>query len=157
MSQYRIYTDGACSGNSGPGGYAAVILNGETVCLRLSGHEEYTTNNRMELKAIVRGIKQVASFQVEKARFIEVISDSRFCLDPIEFGWIDFWKKNDWKTKEGEVVKNDDLWRELDKLLQNKKIKVKFTYVKGHSGDKYNEMADTLAKEAIKTMRGKGQ
>lgn len=152
MANYTIYTDGACSGNPGPGGYAAVILEGHgNEYIRITGHSDFTTNNRMELKAIVRGLKQVLSIMVLKKGEVDIYTDSAYCLNPIEFGWIDFWKNNGWKTKLGEEIKNVDLWQELYELLHLKRhVYITFKKVKGHSGDKFNELADRLAKEAIK-------
>lgn len=152
MANYTIYTDGACSGNPGPGGYAAVILEGRgREYIRISGHSDFTTNNRMELKAIVRGLKQVLSIMVLKKGEVDIYTDSAYCLNPIELGWIDFWENNGWKTKLGEEVKNADLWQELYELLHLKKhVHITVKKVKGHSGDKFNELADRLAKEAIK-------
>ena len=132
----RIYTDGACSGNPGKGGWAAVILNGNSI-EKISGSAENTTNNRMELMALISALKFV------KDQNLEIFTDSKYAKDGIE-KWIINWKKNGWKTSNKEDVKNKDLWIELDKL--NKKKKIKWTWVKGHAGDKYNSLADELAK-----------
>lgn len=153
MERIEVYTDGACSGNPGSGGYAFVILKGKKEILKLSGSQENTTNNCMELKAIVRAIEHVVSElgTIPTKNKIEVFihSDSAYCINPIEKGWIKFWESNGWITRVGEPIKNIDLWLKLNSLLKHKKFNFKFVKVKGHSGDKYNEMVDKAAKNAI--------
>ena len=135
----KIYTDGACSGNPGRGGWAAIIINGNNI-EKISGRSENTTNNRMELIAVISALK------FTKDKNLEIYTDSKYTKDGIE-KWIINWKKNGWKTANKQDVKNKDLWMELDLLAQQKKIK--WNWVKGHSENKYNNMADELARSAI--------
>jgi ribonuclease HI len=135
----KIYTDGACSGNPGSGGWAAIIINGNNI-EKISGRSENTTNNRMELIAVISALK------FTKDQNLEIYTDSKYTKDGIE-KWIINWKKNGWKTANKQDVKNKDLWMELDLLAQQKKIK--WNWVKGHSENKYNNMADELARSAI--------
>ena len=135
----KIYTDGACSGNPGRGGWAAIILDGEKI-EKISGSKDNTTNNRMELTAVISALKYV------KGKDLEIYTDSKYTKDGIE-KWISNWKKNGWKTANKQDVKNKDLWNELDHL--NQKKNVKWNWVKGHSENKYNNMADELARSEI--------
>jgi len=135
----KIYTDGACSGNPGRGGWAAIIIKGDNI-EKISGRSENTTNNRMELIAVISALK------FTKDQNLEIYTDSKYTKDGIE-KWIINWKKNGWKTANKQDVKNKDLWIELDLLAQQKKIK--WNWVKGHSENKYNNMADELARSAI--------
>jgi len=135
----KIYTDGACSGNPGRGGWAAIIIKGDNI-EKISGRSENTTNNRMELIAVISALK------FTKDQNLEIYTDSKYTKDGIE-KWIINWKKNGWKTANKQDVKNKDLWMELDLLTQQKKIK--WNWVKGHSENKYNNMADELARSAI--------
>lgn len=138
-----VYTDGACSGNPGPGGYAAVLCEHNTysVC---GGNRHCTTNNRMELLAVMTGIMQAC----EKGyTVIEVYSDSAYVVNAIKDRWVDRWMKNGWKTSSGGVVKNQDCWEYLYKMLQNPKYKLKVMKVKGHSGNSFNELADKFARK----------
>ena len=109
----KIYTDGACSGNPGRGGWAAIIIDGQKI-KKLSGASENTTNNRMELTAVISALKYVKDFN------IELFTDSKYTKDGIQ-QWIINWKKNGWKTTNKQKVKNIDLWQELDELNQKKK------------------------------------
>ncbi len=138
MSNFVVYTDGACSGNPGPGGWAAIILN-NGVEQEIFGKEKYTTNNRMELLAVINALKKI-----EDNSQIVINTDSKYILDGIN-KWIKNWKINDWRTSNNKDVKNSDLWKELDYL--NSRRFTKWVWVKGHSGHKYNEMADKLARE----------
>lgn len=140
----KIYTDGACSGNPGPGGWSMVrILEGKNVAPQIASKGfRHTTNNRMELMAVIHAL---SLFRVSKTR-IEIISDSKYVVDAITKGWLKSW------AKEGfDRPANPDLWRQLYALLKEvkKEHEVIFTWVKGHAGNKYNEMADKLAVEAI--------
>ena len=136
-----IYTDGACSGNPGIGGWGVVILINTDQPILLNGGEKETTNNRMELTAAIQALKHF-----EKKQSIKLITDSRYVKDGIE-SWIINWKKNGWKTSSKKPVKNKDLWIELDKLIAFHDIT--WNWVKGHSGEKYNEKADFLARRFI--------
>lgn len=135
-----IYTDGACSGNPGPGGWGAVLLHRNNK-KEISGGEKETTNNRMELIAAIEALKSI-----KKDYQIEVYTDSRYVMDGI-LSWINNWKKNGWKTANKKPVKNADLWKELDELKN--KYNIKWNWVKGHSGHEYNDIADKLAIDAI--------
>lgn len=155
MKRIDIYTDGACSGNPGPGGYALVVIKDANIILKLYGYNEHTTNNYMELKAITRAVQHVIQEYCCKNSLFEVYihSDSAYCINPIEKGWLKFWASNDWKNNKGEEIKNSELWKELNKIFNDSFVKKYFRFhfvkVKGHSGDKYNEMVDKAAKNAI--------
>ena len=132
----KIYTDGSCIGNPGKGGWAAIILENKKQKV-ISGSESYTTNNRMELIAVIKSLKLV------KRKEISIITDSQYVKNGIEV-WIFKWKKNGWMTAEKKPVKNKDLWLLLEKLSKNKKIK--WEWVKGHSSDKLNNKVDEIAR-----------
>ena len=140
--KYIIYTDGACSGNPGPGGWGAVIFENETNQKNISGYVENTTNNRMELLAAIMALKHIKDNSE-----ITVYTDSTYVKSGIT-EWILKWKKNDWKNANKKPVKNKDLWLKLSDLCQ--KNKVGWKWVKGHSTNKYNNLADELATQAIK-------
>ena len=140
--RYIIYTDGACSGNPGPGGWGAIILDEKGNQKNLSGNENKTTNNRMELMAPIMALKKIKT----KSEII-IFTDSIYVKNGIT-DWIKKWEKNGWKNSNKKEVKNRDLWIKLNELCEEKKVKWK--WVKGHSNDKYNDMADLLATEAIK-------
>ena len=142
----RIFTDGACSDNPGPGGWAAIMLlrNGNKI---LSGNEINTTNNRMELFAVLTALKENINYYYNYDS-IEIISDSAYVVNAINLKWIYKWKMNHWKTGEFEEIKNKDLWIQVyDALTLLKDMNVEFTKIKGHSGNAFNEMAD---KEAVR-------
>lgn len=136
----EIYTDGACSGNPGPGGWG-VLLRYKNKEKELSGFEAITTNNRMELKAAIEGIKALT-----RSVKIEVYTDSQYLKDGIT-KWLFQWKKNNWRLSNKSPVKNQDLWEELDALTQNHDVS--WHWVRGHSGHSENERADALARQAI--------
>ena len=143
-----IYTDGACSGNPGKGGWGAVILaNSEEH--RLSGGEKITTNNRMELMAAIEALETVAENSLWKNANITLISDSQYVKNGIQ-SWIHAWKKNGWRTANKEPVKNKDLWLELDEI--SSMLNISWQWVKGHAGNKYNEICDSLAVTAAKNV-----
>jgi ribonuclease HI len=139
--KYIIYTDGACSGNPGPGGWGAIILDEEENQISLSGKEKSTTNNRMELMAPIMALKKI-----KKSSEITIYTDSTYLKDGITI-WINNWKKNGWINSNKKPVKNKDLWVNLNNLTKKKIIFWK--WVKAHSGNKFNELADKLATEAI--------
>ena len=141
--KYVIYTDGACSGNPGPGGWGAVILDEEKNEINISGKEKATTNNRMELMAPIMALKKIKSMSE-----VVVFTDSTYVKNGIT-EWIKKWKKNDWNNSNKKPVKNKDLWIKLNDLCESNKVIWK--WVKGHSGNKYNDLADELATLAIKT------
>ena len=133
-----IYTDGACSGNPGKGGWGSILIYGDVV-KELSGGEDNTTNNRMELKAVIEGLKALKS-----PCDVEIYSDSAYVVNAFTQKWIDNWIKNNWKTADKKSVKNVDLWQEL--LVLIKTHNVTFKKVKGHSDNELNERCDKLAK-----------
>jgi ribonuclease HI len=136
----QIFTDGACKGNPGPGGWGA-ILRFQDNEKEINGYEPLTTNNIMELMAVIESLKAISKpFQ------IEITTDSKYVKNGIT-SWIHNWKKNGWKTAAKKPVKNKELWIELDHLIQ--KHNVSWKWVKGHSGHIENERADELANEAI--------
>jgi ribonuclease HI len=135
-----IHTDGACLGNPGPGGWAAILSYGGTR-KELSGGHSLTTNNRMELLAVIKALEAL-----KRPSSGTLYSDSRYFLDALDKGWLENWKKRGWKTADKKPVKNRDLWTRLDPLLQKHDLELK--WVKGHSGDPDNERADELAKAA---------
>ena len=139
-SLIKIYTDGACSGNPGPGGWGVFIENSGNVT-ELSGRDENTTNNRMELKAVIEALK---FFTINSKLIIH--TDSKYVMDGAS-RWIINWKKNNWKTAQKKDVKNKDLWIELDNLLNYHDVS--WVWVKGHDGIYGNERADYLATSVI--------
>jgi ribonuclease HI len=141
LHRVTIYTDGACSGNPGPGGWGALLLYGDKE-KELSGGESLTTNNRMELMAAIRALEALIG-RCE----VSLHTDSNYVRHGIT-QWIHGWKKNGWKTADKKPVKNADLWQELEKAAAGHTIE--WHWVKGHSGDPHNERVDRLAREAIK-------
>ncbi|MGI6515156.1 MAG: ribonuclease HI [Syntrophomonadaceae bacterium] len=139
----EIYTDGACSGNPGPGGWAAVLLYQDRV-KEISGSEDDTTNQRMELRAVVEGLKalNVRNWQVK------VYSDSAYIVNALEKGWLRRWSQNGWLTAGKKPVANQDLWQELKRLIGLNRVKI--IKVPGHRGVKWNERCDALARQAIR-------
>ena len=140
--KYIIYTDGACSGNPGPGGWGAVIFDEKKKQSNISGKESMTTNNRMELLAPIMAIKRIK----EKSE-ITVYTDSTYLKNGIT-DWIKKWEKNGWKSSSNQPIKNKDLWLELNKLCSGHKVS--WNWVEGHSNNEFNNLADKLATEAIK-------
>ena len=140
MKTVTIYTDGACSGNPGPGGWCA-ILEYQGREKMISGGGESTTNNRMELMAVI-----VALEALNRPCDVEVHSDSQYVVNAFNKHWIDGWKKRGWKTANKQPVKNRDLWERL--LAAKSKHKVEFIWVKGHAGHELNERCDELATTA---------
>ena len=139
-----IYTDGACSGNPGPGGWGAILRQGDTE-KELFGGERLTTNNRMEMMAVIealRALKQPVTARVH--------TDSQYVQKGIS-EWIHGWKRRGWKTAAREPVKNEDLWRELDRLAAQHRIE--WIWVKGHAGHVENERADVLARRGVELAR----
>lgn len=136
----EIYTDGACKGNPGPGGWG-VLLRYKGTEKTLFGAEPHTTNNRMELTAAVKGLEVL-----KRACEVELYTDSQYLRQGM-MSWMEKWKKNGWKNSKKEQVKNADLWQELDE--QASKHKINWHWVKGHSGHPENERADQLANQAI--------
>jgi ribonuclease HI len=139
-----IYTDGACSGNPGPGGWGAVLMHGPTT-KELSGGELQTTNNRMELMGAIAALEAL-----KKPCQVELHTDSQYVMKGIS-EWIHNWKRRGWKTADGKPVKNDDLWRRLDEARA--RHEVKWRWVKGHAGHEHNERADELARQGLADTR----
>lgn len=136
----KIYTDGACSGNPGPGGWGVHIIDGDDIH-ELKGGEPATTNNRMELMAAIEAIRTT-----ETECSLQIYTDSQYVKNGLN-QWIYNWKRNGWKTASRKPVKNKDLWIELDSLAQSRTIE--WHWVKGHAGDPGNERADELAREGL--------
>jgi ribonuclease HI len=149
MPDLFAYTDGACSGNPGPGGWGVVLEardgNRLARARELSGGEALTTNNRMELMAAIAALEAL-----ERPAAITVVTDSIYLRDGIT-GWIHGWKRNGWKTSAKKPVKNDDLWQRLD--AAQSRHRVTWEWVKGHAGHAQNERADALARAEIKALK----
>lgn len=137
MKKVNIYTDGACRGNPGHGGWGAVLVYGSTE-KELSGGDPLTTNNRMELSAVIAALSAL-----KEPCEVTLTTDSQYVVNAIEKGWLDNWQKNNWRKSDRGEVLNVDLWRELLSLLDNHKVS--FVWVKGHNGHPYNERCDKLA------------
>jgi len=143
MKTVNIYTDGACRGNPGVGGWGALIEY-ENHNKEIFGGEKLTTNNQMELMAAIQGLKALSENCI-----VNLTTDSKYVMDGIN-SWIKNWKKNNWKNSQKQNVKNKDLWIQLDKL--NEQHDVKWHWVKGHSGHPQNELADQLANKGIDSL-----
>jgi ribonuclease HI len=139
-----IFTDGACSGNPGPGGWAAILRAG-TREKEISGSEPATTNNRMEIMAAIRALEVLT-----KPAAVTIHTDSRYLMDGGKV-WLPRWKANGWKTADKKPVKNDDLWRQLDAAAAPHTVS--WRWVEGHSGHPENDRADALARAAIRNLR----
>lgn len=140
MKKVIIYTDGASRGNPGKGGWGAVLIYGKHQ-KTFYGYEKLATNNQMELTAAIKGLEQLS-----EPCDVTLITDSKYIAHGIT-EWMTNWKKNNWRTSNKQPVKNKELWQELDKLAQTHKVH--WQWVKGHSGDPGNELADSLANQAI--------
>ena len=141
----QLFTDGACSGNPGPGGWAAILRSGKHE-RELSGGEAHTTNNRMELMAVIAGLGAIKS-----PAHVRVHTDSKYVMDGART-WLAGWKARGWRTADKKPVKNEDLWRALDEQ-QQRHLSVAWSWIAGHSGHPENERADALARAAILTLR----
>ena len=135
-----IYTDGACKGNPGVGGWGALLRYGQHEKKLLGGAAE-TTNNRMELTAVIEALRAL-----KRSSRVQICTDSQYVKNGME-SWIEGWKKNGWQTASKQPVKNADLWRELDTLVQQHQVT--WTWVKGHAGHPENERADALANQGV--------
>lgn len=144
MEKIIIYTDGACSGNPGPGGWGAVLMYKGTK-KEISGAKNNTTNNVMELTAALEGLKML-KFPCE----VDLYSDSAYLVNGFSQGWIYNWQKNNWQTSDKKPVKNKEIWQEIYNLT--KIHKVKFIKVKGHADNEFNNRCDELARNAIKSL-----
>ena len=143
MDKIDIFTDGGCSGNPGPGGWAFVALSEGKVLSYSSGGDAQTTNNKMELTAVINALKTCQSLG---AKSVSISTDSQYVKNGIT-SWIFNWKRNGWKTASKDPVKNKDLWIELDALRNN--FEINWVWVKGHAGIEYNEMCDSLVKKEM--------
>ncbi|MCL2069486.1 MAG: ribonuclease HI [Treponema sp.] len=145
----KIYTDGGCSGNPGPGGWAYLILvetfQGDKILAEQWGAEPDTTNNRMELRAVIESLKALKNME-NMPRKAALHTDSQYVQKGIS-EWIHNWKRNSWRTSDKKPVKNQDLWVCLDALAME--FSINWVWVKGHAGDKYNERCDELTQKAI--------
>lgn len=144
MEKVIIYTDGACSGNPGPGGWGSILMYKNNK-KEISGGSNNTTNNIMELTAVIQGLKFL-KYPCE----VDLYSDSAYVINSFKQGWIYNWVKNNWRTSGKEPVKNKEIWQELYELT--KIHKVNFIKVKGHSDNEYNNRCDELARNAIKNL-----
>ena len=136
MKQVIIYTDGACSGNPGPGGWGA-ILKYKEITKELSGGEPMTTNNRMELRGVIQALSAL-----KEPCTVDLFTDSRYIVDAINKGWLKSWKAKGWKRKDG-ALKNPDLWQEIDRLFERHRVTMH--WVKGHAENAYNNRCDAMA------------
>jgi ribonuclease HI len=145
----KIYTDGGCSGNPGPGGWAYVAImktfEGEEIISLNKGAQKGTTNNKMELTAVIEALRELKKTK-DAPRRISVYTDSQYVQKGIT-EWIITWKRNSWKTSGKSPVKNKELWIELDSLASE--FSINWEWVKGHAGNEYNEMCDSMTQEAI--------
>lgn len=144
MADIHIYTDGACKGNPGPGGWGVVLRSGQHE-KELWGGEKETTNNRMELTAVIRALEAL-----KRPVSACIYTDSKYVQKGIS-EWIHNWKRNGWRTSAKAPVKNADLWEQLDKLVAQHKLE--WIWVKGHAGDPGNEQADALANKGIEELK----
>ncbi len=142
MNPITIYTDGACKGNPGPGGWGALLQSGETV-KELFGGEKETTNNRMEMMAVIEALKAL-----KRPCKVTLHLDSKYVLQGIT-EWLPGWKAKGWKTAAKQPVKNVDLWQALDALVHTGGHEIEWRWVKGHAGDPGNERADALANKGV--------
>ncbi|MDH5723122.1 MAG: ribonuclease HI [Alphaproteobacteria bacterium] len=140
LPKVEIYTDGACSGNPGPGGWGVYMLSGAHR-KELYGGDKETTNNRMEMMAVIQGLNAL-----KKRSHVTLYTDSKYVMHGIT-EWMEGWKARNWRTAAKKPVKNQDLWQEIDKAIQ--KHDIKFIWVKGHDGNEGNEKADELARKGI--------
>ena len=141
MKTVEIYTDGACSGNPGVGGWCAILIyNGVTKTV--SGYNKSTTNNRMELFAIIQGLATL-----KESCNVKLYSDSAYAINALTQGWLQAWNDNGWKTADKKEVKNVDLWKDL--LIKMKPHRVEFIKVKGHADNEYNNLCDKCARAEI--------
>lgn len=145
MKEVEIYTDGACRGNPGRGGWCAILVYG-TRKLELSGGERETTNNRMELTAAIRGLSAL-----KERCSVTLYSDSKYVIDALTLGWAKSWRAKGWKKGDRSEAKNPDLWEELLRLTDAHEMK--YVWVKGHAGHEYNERCDELACAAADTFK----
>lgn len=145
MKQVTIYTDGACSGNPGPGGWGCVLMYGQHK-KEMSGGEPQTTNNRMEIQAALSALSVL-----KEPCMVDIYTDSAYLCNAVEKKWLMNWQRNGWKTASKSPVENQDLWQELIALMNQHKVT--FHKVKGHADNEYNNRCDALARGAIKALQ----
>lgn len=145
MSDITIYTDGACSGNPGPGGWAAIIIDGDEA-EQITGGEPHTTNNRMELRAALEALRAL-----KNPSRVTLHTDSAYLSNAFNKGWLDSWQDNNWKTSSNKAVKNKKLWQAL--LEEADRHDVEWVWVEGHADNELNNMADELAVSAIEAYK----
>ncbi len=145
MKRVEIYTDGACSGNPGPGGFGAILVYGKLE-KEISGGSAVTTNNRMELMAVISALRAL-----KESCYVTITTDSKYVCDGITKGWAESWQKKGWRKADGKPALNPELWGELLELLSRHEYS--FVWVKGHAGHPYNERCDRLAVAAIEKYR----
>lgn len=146
MADVHLYTDGACSGNPGPGGWACVLIAGGQARL-LSGFDPATTNNRMELMGVINGLEAL-----KRPTNVHIVTDSTYVKNAFTEGWLEGWQRNGWRTSSKDPVKNQDLWLRLCHLQRVHRLS--WEWVKGHAGHQMNELCDSLAREAITAKEG---
>ncbi len=146
MKEVILYTDGACSGNPGPGGWGAILIY-KGLEKELSGGEKSTTNNRMELTAVIRGLEAL-----KESCVVELYSDSKYVVDALQKGWAVGWRRRGWKRADNKPALNPDLWQRLLELTELHRVKLH--WVKGHAENPYNERCDKLAVAEWKKLKG---
>lgn len=147
LQELEIYTDGACSGNPGPGGWGAVLIY-RGIEKEISGGALQTTNNRMELYAIIAALKEL-----KRPCIVKLYSDSAYVVNAFQNGWIENWQKLGWRKADGKAILNIDLWQELISLTREHQVQ--FIKVKGHADNLYNNRCDLLARNAIQKLTDK--
>lgn len=152
MSTFELYADGACQPNPGTGGWAFILRNSDNPAneISMSGGEKQSTNNRMELKAAIEGLRYFRDYILTNNEKLILVLDSKYVLNGIS-QWSDNWIKQGWKKKNGKPVLNADMWQEILSLTNN--LDITFQHVRGHSGEKYNEKCDQLATSAAKKLK----
>ena len=151
METLRIYTDGGCSGNPGPGGWAFVLPGAGNEELIGSGGEAATTNSRMELRAVIEALRLAEGTRLP-GQEVEIVTDSQYVKNGIT-SWIHSWKRNGWKTADKKPVKNKELWEELDEVAA--RVAPRFSWIKGHAGHEHNERCDDLVQVEIGRFRNR--
>ncbi|MBR4270835.1 MAG: ribonuclease HI [Clostridia bacterium] len=141
MKKVIIYTDGACSYNPGPGGWGCVLIY-KDIQKSFSGFDKNTTNNQMEMQAVIEALKKLS-----EPCEVDLYSDSAYVVNAFNAGWLDNWKKNNWRTAQHKPVKNDDMWKEMDRLVNMHSVV--FHKVKGHSDVELNNLCDSLARGEV--------
>ncbi len=142
LNQIYLYTDGACSGNPGPGGWGSILIAPNGRKRKISGYSSHSTNNKMEMTAVIEGLNRLT-----KPSKVHIITDSKYIHDAFSLNWLARWQTNNWTTATKKPVKNKELWMSLVKL--EKQHTITWEWVKGHSGNEYNELCDELARNAI--------